>query len=213
MAARSLPQHSHVMKSSSAAVASGDARALQDSLHELLKFLSSTSELIKTWPESEGDDASIHVETTTKLLGQIQKVISALQRVEGIVKGDSILRKSLQDCLIPMDLLDLLDYGNGLNPDCFSRGLLREALGQLAGLKRRKMALEMLGTAVQEGLNDRISQAESKIIGHSDDHITKHNSKRQRDGGGDVHESISAAYTTNEDGTGEPPLKKLHLSA
>ena len=30
------------------------------------------------------------------------------------------------------------------NLDCFSRGLLRDALEQLAGLKRRKLALEML---------------------------------------------------------------------
>ena len=41
--------------------------------------------------------------------------------------------------------------------DCFSRGLLRESLGQLAGLKRRKLALEMLGAAVQTGLNRRIA--------------------------------------------------------
>ena len=39
--------------------------------------------------------------------------------------------------------------------DCFSRGLLKEALGQLAGLKRRKLALEMLGAAVQTGLNHK----------------------------------------------------------
>ena len=39
--------------------------------------------------------------------------------------------------------------------DCFSRGLLKEALGQLAGLRRRKLALEMLGAAIQTGLNQR----------------------------------------------------------
>ena len=39
--------------------------------------------------------------------------------------------------------------------DCFSRGLLKEALGQLAGLRRRKLALEMLGAAIQTGLNPR----------------------------------------------------------
>jgi hypothetical protein len=36
---------------------------------------------------------------------------------------------------------------------------LREALGQLAGLKRRKMALEMLGKAVQNGLNKKLSES------------------------------------------------------
>ena len=42
-----------------------------------------------------------------------------------------------------------------LRSDCFSRGLLREALGQLAGLKRRKLALEMLGAAIQNGLDQQ----------------------------------------------------------
>jgi len=37
--------------------------------------------------------------------------------------------------------------------------LLKEALGQLAGLKRRKLALNMLGAAVQKGLNKRIEEA------------------------------------------------------
>lgn len=39
--------------------------------------------------------------------------------------------------------------------DCFSRGLLREALGQLDGLRRRKLALEKLGAVIQTGLNQR----------------------------------------------------------
>ena len=131
------------------------AKVLQERLHQLLTRLSSTIELIKTWPSTDGDDASIHVETTTRLLSAILEVINALQRVETVVKQDTDLRKTLNECPIPLDLLDLLDYGNGLNPDCFSRGLLREALGQLAGLKRRKLALEMLGTAVQHGLRKR----------------------------------------------------------
>jgi hypothetical protein len=119
-------------------------------------------------------------------------VVTALQKVEGVIKADAVLKKSLQECKVPINLLDLLDHGNGLNPgksdkcrtstnvlytipptgfsmsvntcgssflrlilllDCFSRGLLREALGQLAGLKRRKLALEMLGAAIQAGLD------------------------------------------------------------
>jgi len=39
--------------------------------------------------------------------------------------------------------------------DCFSRGLVKEALGQLAGLKRRKLALQMLGAEIQAGLDKR----------------------------------------------------------
>lgn len=121
----------------------------------MLTRLAKTTDLIKTWPESDGDDASIHVETTTKLITSVLDVVTALQKVEGVVKTDAVLKKSLQECKVPINLLDLLDHGNGLNPDCFSRGLLREALGQLAGLKRRKLALEMLGAAIQNGLDQQ----------------------------------------------------------
>lgn len=140
------------------------AKLLQERLHQLLTRLSSAIELIKSWPESDGDDASIHVETTTKLISVIMEVTSALQRAEGVVKNDAALRKALKGCPIPMDLLDLLDHGNGLNPDCFSRGLLREALGQLAGLRRRKLALEMLGSAVERGLRQRDDEEEKKKL-------------------------------------------------
>ena len=92
------------------------AKNLQERLHQLLTRLSSTIDLIKNWPESDGDDASIHMKTTTKLISSILEVIVALQRVEGVVKSDNILRKSLQDCPVPINLLDLLDHGNGLNP-------------------------------------------------------------------------------------------------
>jgi len=128
---------------------------LQERLHILLTRLATTTDLIKTWPESDGDDASVHVETTTKLITAVLGVVAALQKVEGVIKADAVLKRSLQECKVPINLLDLLDHGNGLNPDCFSRGLLKEALGQLAGLRRRKLALEMLGTAIQTGLNQR----------------------------------------------------------
>lgn len=128
------------------------AKNLQEKIHLLLSKLSSTIETIKTWPESEGDDASIHVATTTKLISSLLEVISGLKSVEGVVKADSDLRKALQACPVSINLLDLLDHGGGLNPDCFSRGLLRESLGQLKGLRRRKLALKMLGEAVNSGL-------------------------------------------------------------
>ena len=91
----------------------------------------------------------------------ILRIIVALQSVESTVQNDSELRLTLQKTLIPMDLLELLD--KGLNPDCFSRGLLKEAMGQLAGLKRRKMALEMLGSAVQKGLDQRLLEHQNFI--------------------------------------------------
>jgi hypothetical protein len=108
---------------SSGASAAG-AKSLQERLHQLLTRLSSTIELIKNWPESDGDDASIHVETTSKLISQVWEVIVALQRVEGVVKADAALRKSLQDCPVPINLLDLLDHGNGLNPGAYSKSKL-----------------------------------------------------------------------------------------
>jgi hypothetical protein len=87
------------------------------------------------------------------LIVSIQALVKDLQDVEGVIKTKADLRKFLAQCQVPINLLDLLDHGDGLNPDCFSRGLLREALGQLGGLKRRKLALEMLGAAVQSGLD------------------------------------------------------------
>jgi len=155
------------------------ARKLQDQLHELLTRLAGTIEHVKNWPEST--DASKHVESTTKLIASIREIIASLQRVETCVKDDPELRTSLQNCLIPMDLLELLDYG--LNPDCFCRGLLREAMGQLQGLKRRKRALEMLGAAVQKGLEK----------GPAKDSSSDANLKRER----------------SDDNTAEPPVKKL----
>jgi hypothetical protein len=159
---------------------------LQEALHVLLSRLAATMELIRNWPEASGDDASIHVETTSKLITSIREVIVQLQAVEGVVQSDANVRKSLNECLIPMDLLDLMD--SNLNPECFSRGLIREALGQLAGLKRRKLALELLGAAVQSGLNKRLSLLQDSNV------ETK---KRSRD--------------DNDEDSSEPPNKKQQL--
>lgn len=92
------------------------AKDLQERLHVLLTRLAKTTDLIKTWPESDGDDASIHVETTTKLITAVVDVVSALEKVEGVIKADAALKKSLHECKVPINLLDLLDHGNGLNP-------------------------------------------------------------------------------------------------
>lgn len=131
---------------------SDGARILQERLHKLLSRLAETIDKIKKWPEAT--NASIHVESTTQLITSIRNVIKCIQRVESTVRDNSDLRETLQQCKIPLDLLDVLDSSH-LNPECFSRGLLREALGQLAGLKRRKLALELLGAAVQSGIQKR----------------------------------------------------------
>ena len=135
-------------------------KALQDRLHDLITKLSQAMDHVKSWPEDKGDNSSVHMENARKLIEKIHLIISALKKVEGTVQRDPILQKSLQDCLIPTDLLDLMDHGGGLHPDCFVRGLFQEALGQLAGLKRRKLALQMLGNAVQVGIQQKKKRLE-----------------------------------------------------
>jgi hypothetical protein len=85
----------------------------------------------------------------------------------------------------------------GFFSDCFSRGLLREALGQLAGLKRRKMALEMLGAAVQAGLNKRLSETNGKQKERS-------NKRRRESDDGDGK---------NEEAAEDPAAKKSRTEA
>lgn len=160
------------------------AKTLQDRLHELLTRLSSTIEHVRNWPD--GDEASIHAERA-KLISLLRETIASIQRVEMCVKNDVPLKQTLQNCFIPLDLLDLLDFE--LNPDCFSRGLLREAMGQLAGLRRRKNALEMLGSAIQAGLDQRDiddTMQQTKALQKTSSSITKTSNKRDRgEEGGD----------------------------
>ena len=75
--------------------------------------------------------------------------------------------------------------------------MLREALGQLAGLKRRKLALEMLGAAVQAGLNQRLGETSPK-----QDEASK---KRKLDFEGGAEKS--------EDTAKEPAMKKTKIEA
>lgn len=143
-------------------------KILQSRLHSLLSCLSESVKIIKKWPSSEGDNGQIHYDTTTTLMQSLHKLIHSLKRVEETLfstSEDSIegtdLRKYLQTCQIPLDLLDLMDCGGlsetgfGLNPECFIQGLLHEALRQLAGLRRRKNALTMLGAAISKGIKQR----------------------------------------------------------
>lgn len=92
------------------------AKALQERLNYLISRLSASIGVIKTWPSTDGDDASIHVKTTSKLISTILETKRALEKVEGTIKADAELRKSLQNCPVPINLLDLLDHGDGLNP-------------------------------------------------------------------------------------------------
>jgi len=183
--------------SGSSPVVSESARALQENLHILLTRLSATFDHVKNWPEAKGDsdDASVHVESTSKLIANVRQVVAALEKVEGSVKADKELRRSLQDCQIPLDLLDLLD--SNLNPDCFSRGLVREALGQLAGLQRRKLALSLLGAAVQSGLNKRLAEEKAGSSSSTAAPAAGEGKKRSR---------------SEDDDSAEPARKKQHVS-
>lgn len=172
------------------------ARILQDRLHKLLSRLAETIERVKKWPEAKGDDGSMHIESTSQLITNIRHVITALQRVEDCVKDDSKLREMLTKCRIPLDLLDLMDY-TSINPECFSRGLLRESLGQLAGLKRRKLALELLGTAVQSGIAKRTRGALTNATSSGPDSDRGIALKRTRDEENNLSDSM------------EPPSKKV----
>lgn len=137
----------------------------------LLSRLQATTEILQNWPETQGDSAKIHNDTATELIASIRKIVTGLRAVERHVNGTGPspaanipaealekFRSSLDEkCPIPLDLLDLLDVGQpfGINPQCYARGLMKEAIRQLAGLERRKNALTMLGSAIEKGLNER----------------------------------------------------------
>ena len=119
--------------------------------------------MLKNWPQA--DDVAVHNQRTTDLMTIINKIVESIQRVEekvnhcgGDVKESDIkLRNNLRETFVPLDLLDLMDFGDGLNPDCFARGLLKEAERQLAGLQRRKLCLHMLGKSISVGVAQRMN--------------------------------------------------------
>jgi hypothetical protein len=142
--------------------------SLQERLHTLLTRLTKTTEILRTWPSEDQ-----HTQTTTQLIQSLHKVIDAIKQVEEKVNGlqsEELLSK-LRQTAIPLDLLDMMDYGNilqessdvpvepsqftGLNPDCFARGLLRESLRQIGTMNRRKASMKMLAASIQNGLVSR----------------------------------------------------------
>jgi len=159
--------------------------------------------VVKSWPESDGTDNSIHAETTTKLIRSIEKVVDAIKLVEEKVNpnlGDDgnggsggggmsvgnvpsatgatgnasekeqqnrqqlqqqednmALGHKLRQTAVPLDLLDMMDADPdaGLNPDCFARGLLNEALRQFSNLNERKASMNMLASFVENAFERR----------------------------------------------------------
>jgi hypothetical protein len=153
-------------------------RSLQELLHTLLTRLSDANEIIKTWPE-DGDDNSIHVETTTKLIASMHKIVHAIQLVEERVNPnldheenndknpsaqEMTLANQLRQTAIPLDLLDMMDdTTNTLNPDCFARGLLNEALRQFSNLGKRKVSMNVLASLVEDGFERREKEIQKVV--------------------------------------------------
>jgi hypothetical protein len=146
--------------------------SLQERLHTLLTRLSDTSEILQKWPG--GDDASIHIRTTEKLIESIKRIIDGIKSLEEKVNhvstetsgeqsnesGDEDIANKLRQIAVPLDLLDMMDFAGSLNPDCFARGLIKEALRQMGNLQRRKASMKMLAATIQNGLDARERQLE-----------------------------------------------------
>ena len=151
---------------------------LLDRLRILLSRLQTTAEILQNWPETSSaqqgnDSAKVHAETSTELIASIRKIALGIRSIERHVNGTDggggggtgssstaaaadAFRTSLEENYpIPLDLLDLLDVGQptfGLNPQCYARGLIVEALRQLSVLERRKSAASMLAIFIEEEL-------------------------------------------------------------
>lgn len=156
---------------------------LLDRLRILLSRLQTTAEILQNWPETSSaqqgnDSAKVHAETSTELVASIRKIALGIRSIERHVNGTAggggggggtgssstaaadAFRTSLEENYpIPLDLLDLLDVGQptfGLNPQCYARGLIVEALRQLSVLERRKRAASMLAIFIEEGLTNAV---------------------------------------------------------
>jgi hypothetical protein len=182
-------------------------QSLQERLHTLLTRLSDTGEILKKWPETKtGDDSSIHIRTTDKLINSIQRIIDGIKQVEEKVnsvpaEGASseddinIIANKLRQIAIPLDLLDMMDFAGGINPDCFARGLIKEALRQMGNLQRRKTSMRMLAVTIQNGMNVReknlqiLKSLDEKIAASDDDDVDQ--KVDAKDKAEDINEALS----------------------
>jgi len=205
--------------SSSRAPAYDNKTSLLARLHNLISTLTDATNAVKNWPSSHDDQ--VHYDATTNLIQSLHRVVDALKEVEDRVgkdgnntKATSVAGHSILDAPVVLDLLDLMDYGNGLNPEIFIKQLIREALRQLSGLKRRKQALGMLGQAIENGLKDmelketlelqlaEVAQCYS-TTGETSESISTSKLKRLRE------EGDNEDFVTTD--TKEQPYKKLAL--
>lgn len=75
-------------------------------------------------------------------------------------KDNATLAKKLRQIAVPLDLLEMMDFVGGLNPDCFAMGLIKEALRRLANLQRRKASMVLLADQTRKGIQEREEQFE-----------------------------------------------------
>lgn len=138
------------------------------------------------------EQTSSHYISTTKLINEINQTITNLKAVEMRVtemqrveaecvtsnEGQNSQQQGaptikIMSSPVPLDLLDLMDFGSsggigsgqGVHPEFFARCLLAEASRQLAGLRRRKNALEKLGRVIGEGIKKRKERSNSSKTG------------------------------------------------
>ena len=193
------------------------AKIFQDQLHDIITRLSMTMGHIKNWneaAENANSTANIHVESTTRLIELIQTIVKSIQKVESTLQKNVEFRQVLQNIYIPYDLLELLDYTN-INPDIYLRGLVNEATGQLVGLQRRKNALHLLSTTIENRLDEQDRAMEKKddaaalidpIAESNEGNITKETLDA-----GPKRERESSGADPAEDEGDEPPNKKSKL--
>jgi hypothetical protein len=208
---------------------------LLERLRILLNRLQSTSDTLQNWPESGGDSSKVHQDAATELIASIRKIVLGVRSVERHVNGTGpsssegtktdqgtipkealeAFRASLDDkCPIPLDLLDLMDVGHpfGMNPQCYARGLMKEALRQLAGLERRKRALDMLGKAIEEGMGNRNGGDNTTAGVKEEDDAKQPDDKRKVEEGESAEVSASVSTSNKrkrDDDEGiEPTVKK-----
>ena len=67
-----------------------------------------------------------------------------------LVKGPK--GKEVVGCLVPVDLLDLVDTTEPLNPELYSRELVQRALHLHHGLRRRKISLMLVEQQIASGI-------------------------------------------------------------
>ena len=182
---------------------------LLDRLRILLNRLQSTAEILQNWPETKGDDSKgVHAETSAELIASIRRIALGVRSVERHVNGTGdggggggggsasteAFRTSLEEEFpIPLDLLDLLDVGQpfGINPQCYARGLMVEALRQLSVLERRKRVLNMLARSIEGGMATdnaaaaaAAAAARARITKEEDggcDDVTSNNKRKRKD--------------------------------